>query len=142
MRPATHIWRAPRNAIFVRTIRVPFLDLRNQQQLMQLRLQPDAPGDPQLSLMPAAAGVQGLSVAYEPAVTGLVGDAIRTFAVSTITIQIDRATIQKLLPFESNGTEPGQEVTLAFDHLIALPGAPLLPLISGSFIIEPGVSIP
>ncbi|QCB42238.1 hypothetical protein E5673_08320 [Sphingomonas sp. PAMC26645] len=105
-------------------------------------MHPDAPGDPQLSLLPAAAGSQGLSVAFEPAVTGLVGTAIATFPVATITIQIDRATIQKMLPFLTNGTEPGQDVVLAFDHLIALPGLPLLPLISGSFIIEPGVSVP
>lgn len=142
MRAAAHIWRAPRNALFVRTVRVPFFDLRGQAQLLQIRLQPDAPGDPQLSLRPAPAGTQGLSVAYEPAVTGLVGSAITTFQVSTITIQIDRATLQALLPFDVNGTEPGQNVTLAFDHLIALPGASLLPLISGSFIIEPGVSVP
>lgn len=142
MRPAAHIWRAPRNAIFVRTVRVPFYDLRNQPQVMELRVHPDAPGDPQLSLLPAAAGSQGLSVAFEPAVTGLVGTAIATFPVSTITIQIDRATIQKMLPFLTNGTEPAQDVVLAFDHLITLPGSPLLPLISGSFIIEPGVSVP
>ena len=142
MRSAAHSWRAPRNAPFKRTVRVPFHDLRNQAQLLQIREHADASGVALLSLSPAAAGTQGLSVGFEPAVTGLVGAAIATFVVSTITIQIDRATVQALLPFATNGSDPGQDVILAFDHLIALPGASLLPLISGSFIIEPGVSVP
>ena len=142
MRSAAHSWRAPRNAPFKRTVRVPFHDLRNQAQLLQIREHADASGVALLSLSPAAAGTQGLSVGFEPAVTGLVGAAIATFVVSTITIQIDRATVQALLPVATNGSDPGQDVILAFDHLIALPGASLLPLISGSFIIEPGVSVP
>lgn len=142
MRPATHVWRAPRNALFVRTIDVPFYDLRNCEQLMQIRAYPDEPGTPILSLTVAVAGSQGLSVTFQPAVSRLVGNAIMTIPVSTITIQVDRTTVQATLPFAVNGTEPGEDLTLAYDHLIALPALPLLPLLAGAFIIEPGVSVP
>jgi hypothetical protein len=133
VRPANAAWRVQRNATEMRVIDVPGVDLRGQDQLLQIRLYADAPNDPEISLSPARAGTQGLSVSYE--VRGGIG-------VSTIVAQIDRETIQALLPFVENGTEPGSDVVLAYDHMIALPGDTLKPYYGGAFIIAPGVSVP
>ncbi len=89
-------------------------------------------GDPLLSLTNATAGLQGLSVAVTEE-SGL--------DVSTLTIQIDEATIDALLPASTNGQKAGTDVGLFYDLIITATGFPKSRWLEGSFTIAEGVTV-
>jgi hypothetical protein len=99
---------------------------------MQVRLYPDATGDPLISLTETTAPAQGLSMSIETE------DGLTT---STLNIRINETTIESLLPFPSNGTEPGAEVELWYAvHFSAAAYTGKRRWLEGKFIIIPGAN--
>lgn len=99
---------------------------------MQVRQYPDAEGDPLLSLTAQTAPTQGLSF------TVATVDGLTT---STLRICIDEATIEGLLPFPGNGTEPGASVSLSYAvHFSAAAYPTKRRWLEGKFIIVPGAN--
>lgn len=132
MTPGTLTLTVYRNVPFLDSIRFVGLDFTGGTFAMQVRLLPGTAGDPLLSLTNATAGLQGLSVAVTEE-SGL--------DVSTLTIQIDEATIDALLPASSNGQKAGTDVALFYDLIITGAGLPKTRWLEGSFIIAEGVTV-
>ncbi len=105
-------------------------DFTGQPLTMQVRAYPDAPGAALIDLADTASPAEGLSVSVET-VAGL--------TTSTIQIRINETTIENLLPFDTNGTEPGQNVVLAYAIHVG-SGSAKRRFIQGNFIIEPGAN--
>ncbi len=127
--PAALHLRAKRWVPYDDKIVIRGVDMTGADLKSQIRLYPDAPGDPLVSLVLAPPPAQGLSVsvAIEEGVP-----------VSTIRMLINETTIEQLLPFATNGTEPGEEVKLAWDMLITVFGLRKARWFQGRFIIVPG----
>jgi hypothetical protein len=100
---------------------------------LQVRSRRGATGDPLISLTNQTAGTQGLSVVVTE-------DAAGT-DVSDLTIQIDEATIDALLPAASNGQKAGTDVVLAWDLIITGGGLGKVRWLEGKFIIREGVTV-
>lgn len=105
-------------------------DFTSQPMTLQVRAYRDAPGDPLINLDIATSPTQGISVSVET-VDGLV--------TSTIQIRINETTLEDLLPFPANGTEPGQDIVLAYALHVGA-GAAKQRFLEGAFIIEPGAN--
>lgn len=105
-------------------------DLSGQALTMQVRAYRDQPGDPMLDLATTASPSEGLSVSVATA------GGIPT---STIQIRINETTIEGLLPFPANGTEPGAEVVLAYALHVGA-GAAKRRFLEGQFTIVPGAN--
>ena len=116
---------------FVFSIAFDGVDLTAAGLKADIRLYPDAPGDPLISLANAASPAQGMSIAV---------DLSAAAPVSVVEIRIGEATLEALLPFASNGTEPGKPVTLAWDLHITLSPIGKVRWLEGQFILHPGVT--
>lgn len=92
---------------------------------MHVRLYPDAPGSALIDLSPAAAGSQGLSLSYSNPDT-------------TVTIQIDEATIEALDVYSS--LEPEEDAELWYDLQITPSGGTKQVYLRGYFTIRAGVT--
>lgn len=105
-------------------------DFTGETATMQVRLYPDATGDPLLNLAMTTSPAQGLSisVATEDGAT-----------TSTLQIRIDETTIEALLPFPANGQDPDADVALAYALHIG-SGQTKRRFLHGSFIIQPGAN--
>jgi len=118
---------------FVNSIEVEGVDLGAASISLQLRLYPDALGDALLTLTrndnPSA---QGIAVRDSAIIAGL--------PTQTLQIRINETTLEQLMPFPNNGTEPGECVNLAYDLVIDLPGFAKARWMSGSFAIVPGAN--
>lgn len=121
--PATLHLTANRHAPFVYMIEVPDYDLGAATLAMQIRLVPDAPGSPLVDLAIAAAGSQGLSVVVAA------GD-------STITIQIDEATLEAL----PAAGETGDDLDLWYDMAVTPSGGVKSIWFRGLFTVRAGVT--
>lgn len=103
---------------------------------MQLRVRPDALGSPLVSLTGATAGSQGISC-----VVTTDDDDVPT---SWITIQIDEATLEALLPYaETSGSPnrtPGSDLVLYHDIHITGGGHVKRRRAEGTFTIKAGVT--
>jgi len=132
MTPGTLNITAYRNVPFKEAIRFVGLDFSGGTFALQVRLRPGTAGDALISLTNQTAGTQGLSVA----VTEEDGTD-----VSTLTIQIDEATIDALLPAASNGQKAGTDVALFYDLIITATGLPKSRWLEGSFTIAEGVTV-
>lgn len=105
-------------------------DFTGQNLTMQVRAYKDAPGSPLLNLVTTSSPAEGLSVTVET-VEGVI--------TSTIHIRINETTIEALLPFDENGTEPNEDVELKYAVHIG-SGAAKQRFLEGAFIIEPGAN--
>lgn len=105
-------------------------DLTGAALKMQVRSYPDAPDPALLTLNKVTTLVQGLFLDI----------AAGTPVTSTIVLSIDEATITDLLPFPSNGAEPGEPVVLAYDLLVTPAGGLKTRWFEGAFSIFPGVT--
>lgn len=136
MTAATSPMTAERWTPFLDTVEVEGLDMAGGTFAMQVRLYKDAPGDPLLSLSNATAGTQGLSVT---------SSEIDDVPVSVITVQIDEATIEAILPFAVTDGSPnrraGSDLVLAYDLIATATGFPKQRLIEGDFTIKAGVTV-
>jgi hypothetical protein len=132
MTPGTLNLTVYRNVPFVESIRFVGLDFTGGTFALQVRLLPGTAGAALISLTNQTAGTQGLSVtATEEG--GL--------DVSTLTIQIDEATIDALLPASTNGQKAGTDVALFYDLIITATGFPKSRWLEGSFTIAEGVTV-
>lgn len=132
MTPGTLNITAYRNVPFLDAIRFAGLDFTGGTFAMQVRCLPGTAGDPLLSLTNQTAGTEGLSVSVTDE------DGVD---VSTITIQIDEATIDALLPASTNGQKAGTDVSLFYDLIITGGGIGKTRWLEGSFTIAEGVTV-
>jgi len=121
-----------RNTPFLDSIRFVGLDFTGGTFALQVRLLPGTAGSALIGLTNQTAGTQGLSVA----VTTESG-----VSVSTLTIQIDEATIDTLLPASTNGQKAGTDVVLFYDLIITGGGVPKTRWLEGRFTIAEGVTV-
>lgn len=102
---------------------------------LQLRYTPGDTGTALVTLAGAAAGAQGVSVAWDAGYidpeTGLAAGA------STIRPQIDRATLEAL----ATATDPTQPLLLAYDLHVTPAGGVEQLRFYGNFTVNPGVTI-
>ena len=108
------------------------LDFSAATFAMQVRQYRDAEGDPLISLVGAAAGSEGISCAVTTD-----GDGVDW---SYLTVQIDEATIEAVLPWPANGQKANTDVSLYYDLVITGGGYPKTRWVQGSFIIQAGVT--
>jgi len=132
MTPGTLNLTAQRNVPFLEAIRFVGLDFTGGTFALQVRLLPGTAGSALIGLTNQTAGTQGLSVAVT------VESSIN---VSTLTIQIDEATIDALLPASTNGQKAGTDVVLYYDLVITGGGIGKTRWLEGSFTIAEGVTV-
>lgn len=132
MTPGTLNLTAYRNVGYLEAIRFSGLDFTGGTFALQVRLLPGTAGSALIGLTNQTAGTQGLSVAVttESGVT-----------ISTLTIQIDEATIDSLLPASTNGQKAGTDVVLYYDLIITATGLAKSRWLEGSFTIAEGVTV-
>lgn len=132
MTPATLNFDIQRNAPFKDTIRFRGLDFTGATMAMQFRQYRAAEGDPLIDLANATAGLEGLSVAVadEDGIT-----------VSTVTIQIDKATVNATLPWPANGQKAGTDPITYHDLKITGGGLPETRWVQGIAPIREGVTV-
>lgn len=123
MTPARDDVRAYRWATFAEPFPIVGIDLTGATAAMQVRAYPDAPG------AALATATVAIGVTTDDGVT-----------TSTLTATIAEATIEALLPFPANGTEPGAELRLAYDIVVTTSALGKRRWIEGAFIIVPGVT--
>jgi len=124
IRTVTRDLTVARNAPLFLRILVRNKDLTDAVCAMQVRDLPDAPGDPRISLTMQMPGTQGISIAV---VDGH----------STITIQIDKATMQGL----PAAAEIGQDLPLWWDLTVDPTDSELAVWLRGKFIVQGGVTV-
>lgn len=120
--------RVYRNTPFVQVITVANYDFSAATFAAQVRAYRDAAGSALITLGNATAGSQGISCTYSA-------------PTSTITLQIDEATIDALLPYPANGVKQGADVVLYWDFHVTGGGLIKTRLLQGTFTIEPGVTV-
>ena len=131
-RPGPKNWSVSRWVPFIDMIGVRGIDLSGATLLMQVRAYRDAPGAPLVNLANADPPAQGLSVSV------VTESGVPT---STIKIRINETTIENLLPFPASGVEPGADVPLVWDLLVAKAGVvEKSRWFEGAFTIVPGVT--
>lgn len=113
---------------FVYQIDFKGLDFTGATPAMQVRLYRDAPGEPLIALVDAAANAEGLSIAVATT------DGVPT---STVQIRINETTAEDLL---LNAGTPGADIRLVYDLLIAGGGFPKTRWLEGEFILRAGVT--
>lgn len=133
MTPVTLNLTAQRWAAYVETpIAFEGRDYSEATLAMQLRQYRDATGSPLVSLTTQDAGTQGLSC-----VVTTDGDDNPT---SWITIQIDEATLEAVLPWPANGQKANTDVVLFHDLVITGGGHAKRRRAAGTFTIQPGAT--
>lgn len=131
LKPGHWPLRARRWVPFVELIPFVGIDFTGATFVAQVRLYPDAPGDPLISLANAAANAQGVSVSVTFDDDGL--------PTSWVQLRINETTIEDTLPFTGAG-HPGRDVTVAWDLIAIGGGYPKSVWLEGPFNIAPGVS--
>lgn len=131
MTPGTLNFDILRNQPFLDTIRFRGYDFTGATMAMQFRQYRAAEGSPLISLVNATAGSQGLSVVVttEDGVT-----------ISTVTIQIDEATVDAVLPWPANGQKFNTDVTTYHDLKITGGGLTKQRWVQGIAMIREGVT--
>ena len=107
------------------------LDMAAATFAMHVRQYRDAAGSPLISLTGQAAGTEGVSCVYATE---------NAYSTSLITIQINEATIEAVLPFPGSGVKAGASVELVYDLQITGGGLPKTRWFQGAFTIEPGAT--
>lgn len=109
------------------------LDFGEASVTFQARLYPDQPGAPLLSLTRNDnLQAEGIAVRLE----GQDADGVKTH---TLQIRINETTLEALLPFPS-GVEAGDDLELAYDLVIDVPGETKARWLTGAFILKPGAN--
>lgn len=121
--PVTRDLTVPRNAPLILTILVRNKELTDAVCAMQVRDLPDAPGDARIGLTMQTVGTQGISIDV------VEGD-------STITIQIDKATLQAL----PAPAVIGEDLPLWWDLTVDPTDSELAVWVRGLFIVQAGVT--
>lgn len=98
---------------------------------LQVRATQSAPGAALIDLSVAAAGSEGLSIS----VATTLG-----IPTTTLTIQIDEATLTATTPYPGNGLEPNTPVSLRYDLVVTPSGGIKQRWLEGAFIIVEGVT--
>jgi hypothetical protein len=132
MTPGTLNLTAYRNVPFLEAIRFVGLDFTGGTFALQVRTLPGTAGSALIGLTNQTAGTQGLSVAVTEE---------SSVDVSTLTIQIDEATIDALLPASTNGQKAGTDVVLYYDLIITATGLTKSRWLEGTFTIAEGVTV-
>lgn len=125
--------RANRWTPLIFAFEMPGYDFSAAAFAQHVRLRRDTPGAALITLANAAAGTQGLSatVAFDD-------DGIPT---TTVTIRIDEATIEALLPFPANGLPADEpDVSLVHDIHITPNGGIKARWVEGAFTIFAGAT--
>ena len=99
---------------------------------MQVRAYRDAEGAALITLAGATAGTEGISC-----VVTTDADDVDT---SWLTVQIDEATIEAVLPWPANGQKSNTDVVLYYDLVITGGGYVKTRWLQGTFTIEAGVT--
>ena len=116
---------------------VEAFDLTNATTIRaQVRPEQGATGTPIITLSLQAAGVQGVSLSFDPGIVDT--DNGLKVGASIFRLQIDAGT---LLGIDWGHTPPSEPLVLWYDLLITLPGVAEFPLFFGSFTVFPGVTI-
>ena len=131
MTPGTLDLRVQRWAPFIDTIAFEGFDFTGATFALQVRQYRDAAGSALISLTGATAGSQGISCV----VTTDAG-----IPTSTLTIQIEEATIEGTLAYPGSGVKAGSDVTVYYDLVITGGGWPKTRWLQGTFTIEAGVT--
>lgn len=154
MKPAEITLTADRWVPFVHSFTFIGEDFGFAPLVAQIRMAPDIPGSPLISLGALAAPAQGLSSEYSASdtmdnhvlagrlssiPTGYLGSDIETLSI--IEMRIDEATIEGL-PFPGSGGagERGDDLTLAWDMHITPVGGIKTKYIGGKFVVRAGVT--
>lgn len=132
MTPGTLNLTAYRNVPFLEAIRFVGFDFTGGTFALQVRLLPGTAGSALIGLTNQTAGTQGLSVVVTEE---------SSVDVSTLTIQIDEATIDALLPASTNGQKAGTDVVLYYDLIITATGLTKSRWLEGTFTIAEGVTV-
>ena len=127
--PAALDLRVCRWTPFDDTIAIEGVALAGATMRAQVRAYPDAAGAALIDLQTATPPAEGLSASV---------DASGPVPVTAIRIIINETTIEGLLPFPGNGTEPGQDVELAWDMHVTATGFKKGRWFQGRFVIAPG----
>lgn len=129
--PVPEDLRAYRWQPFLEPFPIEGIDLTGAVPKMEVRPYRDAPGPALISLAPAAAGTQGLSITVE---------TINGMPKSTIWVCIDELTIEQLLPFPASSVEPGADVPLVYDIHLTVTALGKRRWFEGAFTIVPGAT--
>lgn len=130
--PTTLNLRVQRNAPWLMTMAIEGYDFTGGTFAMQVRAYRGAAGSALIGLTNQTAGTQGISVAV--VTTGGV-------PTSTLTFQIDEATIDALLPASTNGQKAGTDVELFHDIVLTGGGLGKSRWFEGAFTIHEGVTV-
>jgi hypothetical protein len=119
------------------------LDWSAASLALQVRAAKGDTGTPLVSLVNAAAGVEGLSASYDPAyIYPANGPTValrgQTVGATTIRPQINQATLEAI-PYAAD--DPAAALTLWYDLHVTPGGLPKLQFAFGSFTLDPGVTI-
>lgn len=132
MIPGTLPLVVQRGTPFVYHIEFPGLDISEADFAAQVRLYKDQPGAPLINLAKAHPLAEGLSATLSTSdETGL---------ASTLQVRINETTIENLLPFPANGTEPNERISLVWDLHMTISPIGKRRWLEGSFVIAPGVT--
>ena len=129
MRPAQVTLAAFRNLIFTEQFVFDGLSLTGVVMAMQVRPYPDAPDDPLIDLGMASAGSEGISTLV---------DTSGPTPISTVTVQIDRSSLQSI----AGPPNPGGDVVLAYDLVTTGVNFGQVMLVRGAFILQGSVTRP
>lgn len=114
---------------FVRTFTFEGIDLTSAVMAAQIRLEPDTPGSPIVSLATVGTvNTQGLRLVS----AGLISDVM----TSIVYMQINETTMEAM----PEGNEPGDDVELAWDMHITPSGGVKEKYLYGPFKVRAGVT--
>lgn len=132
MTPGKFNFDIQRHAPFKESLRFKGYDFTGATFAMQFRKYRAAQGDPLIDLENASSGAQGLSVVVteESGVT-----------ISTVTVQINKSTIDATEPWPANGQKAETDVELYYDLKITGGGIPETRWIEGTATIREGVTV-
>jgi len=114
-----------------RVLRFNGVDLTGAEFRAQVRLYPDAPGDPLVDLRTAGPGVEGVRLVAVESVAGK--------PVSTVLVSIGEAAMGNLPGAAAAGGEAGEDAALHWDLVITWSGTKQRWLY-GPFIVRAGVT--
>jgi hypothetical protein len=132
IKPAQVALEAQRWTPFVDVTAFEGFDFSAATFALQIRQYRDAPGDPLVSLVNAAANAQGVSVT----VATVEIDGVDTL-VSSVQIRINETTLEALL---LNAAGAGKDIPLVYDLHITTTGLGKIRWMEGAFVIKAGAT--
>jgi len=130
--PGTRDLVAQRFTPFIHAIDFIGYDFTGATFKMEVRQYRDQAGAALISLIGASAGSEGISVSVATDDDGI--------PTSTVTIQIDEATLEAVLPYPDSGVKAGSDVALVWDIHITPSGGTKTRWLQGAFILAAGAT--